>query len=306
MWRLAKNILPTRHNLQKKGISLDPLCPLCHSDVETVEHLFMNCNLSKLALFASPLGSHAPFNMDIHCWLLDWLSCRNKEGSQLFCTILWKLWYARNQAVFKGIAPDLVTLAQTAVQFIQEFNAANAKQRPHPIYHRREPTTTDQIAEHHLFVDAGCFSNGHTGWGLIMKDLSGQITLSKSKLEAVEVDPCLAEAMGVRWALQEAVGLSIQSLKLSSDALSAVNCVNKVSTIASITPIIVDCWNLIEQIPFVMVTHVSRELNVEAHNLAALAKSVGTRCWQGNAPPCLFSSPFCNPVVSHVQAPLFD
>ena len=29
MWRLAKNILPTRHNLQRKGIVLDTSCPLC-------------------------------------------------------------------------------------------------------------------------------------------------------------------------------------------------------------------------------------------------------------------------------------
>lgn len=70
MWRLAKNILPTRHNLQRKGIVLDTSCPLCHSEAETVEHLFMNCNLSKLALFASPLRSHSPFNMDLHSYLV--------------------------------------------------------------------------------------------------------------------------------------------------------------------------------------------------------------------------------------------
>lgn len=115
MWRLEKNILPTRQNLQRKGIYLDTLCPICHADVETVEHLFMNCQLAKLSMFASPLGSHAPINTDMHCWLLEWLTCRIKEGSQLFCVILWKLWYERNQAVFKGDATEPVTIAQSAV-----------------------------------------------------------------------------------------------------------------------------------------------------------------------------------------------
>jgi len=122
MWRLAKNILPTRYNLQRKCIVLNTFFPSCHSETETetVEHLFMKCNLSKLALFASHLGSHTPINMDLNCWMSEWLSCADKEGSQLFCTILWKLWFARNLAIFNGAITDPVKLAQTAVQFTQE------------------------------------------------------------------------------------------------------------------------------------------------------------------------------------------
>lgn len=141
---------------------------------------------------------------------------------------------------------------------------------------------------------------------MILKDHLGTTTLSKCKLDDVDVEPSLAEAMGVRWALQEAVGMHIQNLVLSSDALNVVNCVNKISVVASTEPVIVDCWKLIEQIPFVMVIHACRELNAEAHNLASLAKSVGTRCWQGNAPPSLFPSPFCNSVVGRAPAALFD
>lgn len=35
--RLTKSIIPTRSNLNKKGIVLDPICPSCHSSVETHE-----------------------------------------------------------------------------------------------------------------------------------------------------------------------------------------------------------------------------------------------------------------------------
>jgi hypothetical protein len=31
--------------------------------------------------------------------------------------------------------------------------------------------------------------------------------------------------------------------------------------------IVYDSWNLLEKIPFVMVKHVNRELNIEAHNI---------------------------------------
>lgn len=55
LWRLAKNILPTRMNLSKKGIDLDVCCRLSHSETEDSDHLFMHCLLNQL--FGSPLLS---------------------------------------------------------------------------------------------------------------------------------------------------------------------------------------------------------------------------------------------------------
>lgn len=68
-------------------------------------------------------------------------------------------------------------------------------------------------------------------------------------------------------------------MKVVSDALAVVNCVNKNTVVVSIQPIVSDCWKLLQKIPFVMVKHVSKELNSEAHNLASLAKVVGTSFW---------------------------
>lgn len=234
IWRLVKNILPTRSNLQRKGIVLDTSCPFCHYEIETAEHLFMNCNMSKLVLFASPLGSHSPINVALNCWILEWLSCADKEGTQLFCTILWKIWFARNQIVFNGTATDPVNLAQTAVQFLQEFNVANVKGRPQQPSRRRTTEGPPPADCHHMFVDAGCFSNGTTGWGLILKNQDGRVVHSACKLEMVEVDPFLAEALGVRWALSVGVSLGIQRFNLSSDALNVVNCVNRRALVVSI------------------------------------------------------------------------
>jgi len=100
MCRLAKNILPTRENLSKKGVSLEKQCPLCHGGIESTNHLFMQCNLMRLTLFASQLGSHMPFEVDLHDWILSWLTCQDQLGSQLFCSILWKFWTGRNNVVF--------------------------------------------------------------------------------------------------------------------------------------------------------------------------------------------------------------
>ncbi|GKB68686.1 RNA-directed DNA polymerase, eukaryota, reverse transcriptase zinc-binding domain protein [Tanacetum coccineum] len=48
LWRLALNKLPSRVNLEKKGIDVDSLlCPICNDDVETVNHIFLSCDMAK-------------------------------------------------------------------------------------------------------------------------------------------------------------------------------------------------------------------------------------------------------------------
>ncbi|CAI8584877.1 unnamed protein product [Vicia faba] len=78
LWRMSKNILPTKDNLSRKGISLDSSCPLCHTEKESASHLFMHCVFVKQILFSSPLSYRVPTDCDIKDWLLDILSCGDK------------------------------------------------------------------------------------------------------------------------------------------------------------------------------------------------------------------------------------
>ena len=55
IWRLMFNKLPSRVNLDKKGIDVGSiLCPMCVDDVETINHIFFSCDMAKelWALFA--------------------------------------------------------------------------------------------------------------------------------------------------------------------------------------------------------------------------------------------------------------
>jgi ribonuclease HI len=306
MWRLAKNILPTRGNLLKKGITLDTSCPLCHNSEENVQHLFMQCNIMKLALFASPLGCQPPLNTDLNCWLLEWLTCSDKFGAQLFCTTLWKFWFYRNQVVFNDRVIDPVMLAQASVHAVHEYNDANKQDNVVQVCSRERNSSHIPPLLFSMNIDAGCFDNAQTGWGLVLKDNTGTVIFSACRREQIEVSPILAEALGLRWAIQTAISQGIQSISFVCDALGVVNCVNGKCTVAVIDHVIQDCRNLLKSIPFVMVSHVSRELNREAHVLASMAKSVGCRSWLGNAPSNLNSFFVPAMLVGQVQAICFN
>ncbi|GJX85902.1 RNA-directed DNA polymerase, eukaryota, reverse transcriptase zinc-binding domain protein [Tanacetum coccineum] len=75
LWRLKLNKLPSRVNLDRKGIELDSmLCPICHGDVVTLNHIFFNCDTAKdlWSLLASWWDLDIPMCANIMDWF-DWL-----------------------------------------------------------------------------------------------------------------------------------------------------------------------------------------------------------------------------------------
>jgi hypothetical protein len=258
MWRLVKNILPTRENLSKKGITLDLSCPLCHHDVESSNHLFMHCNLMRLTLFASNLGTHIPQCVDLSVWILSWLTCKDMVGTQLFCILLWKFWYGRNQTIFKGVVIDPIALAADAICYVHEFNEANPRRCNQVILQHGTALRQEDDSRQLLFTDAGCFNNGHTGWGLVLKNADGITTFSASKRENIVVEPALAEALGVRWALQTAIAQHLDHFIILSDAANVVNCIAKRTHLASIELVAQDCRELLCNFSNVSIKFISR------------------------------------------------
>ncbi|KAK9048582.1 hypothetical protein SSX86_032453 [Deinandra increscens subsp. villosa] len=109
-WRLFLDKLPTRQNLSKRGMEIhDILCPICHNQLESVKHVFGDCEIS-----ATIVGL-------VKKWLgIDWainrcpsrlfqeiddsnLTRKKKEIIHSICfTMWWHIWNTRNDYVFNG------------------------------------------------------------------------------------------------------------------------------------------------------------------------------------------------------------
>ncbi|MCI26385.1 DNA-directed RNA polymerase III subunit RPC6, partial [Trifolium medium] len=155
----------------------------------------------KITLFASHLGSHVPLNIDLHDWILKWLTCQDTIGSQLFCTLLWKFWTARNNVVFNGIRLDPIRLAEEAMSFVHEFNAENPTRRGRISSSLANNLPVVPRPLFSIFVDAGCCALGPT-WGLVIKNQDYNSVFSACKRDDIAVEPAMAEALGIRWAFQ--------------------------------------------------------------------------------------------------------
>jgi hypothetical protein len=74
--------------------------------------------------------------------------------------------------------------------------------------------------------------------------------MATCKKESVVIDPCMAEALGVRWCLQLAHNQGLQRVQIQIDALVVAECIIGKRTNASLEPIIVDCIELLSTCNF--------------------------------------------------------
>ncbi|XP_027098791.1 uncharacterized protein [Coffea arabica] len=108
LWKCLNNALPVRELINGRTKAGDPICRRCGEEVETVEHLLLNCRETKHIWHIAPIQWDG---MQEHhgCFKRWWISVTEARhriaGSQhlaLTVNILWQIWKARNDMEFTG------------------------------------------------------------------------------------------------------------------------------------------------------------------------------------------------------------
>ncbi|XP_058768576.1 uncharacterized protein LOC131642328 [Vicia villosa] len=282
LWRTARNILPTKHNLLKKGISLDPTCSLCNKDVESVQHLFLECDFAKAVCFSSILSYRIPSHLEFNDWLLSFLTCGDVFSAQVLCSLVYRIWLARNSKLYQAKVSLPVSVAAEAVISIGEFNNWNVANRRENLDSIAPVQSNKEV--HFIHVDASFSVPGTLTMGCIIKDLHHNISLSACKRENVSVDVAVGEAMAIRWGLDLATALRLERIVIKSDAKVAVDCVNDIQKCAALDPVVVDIKSMLSSFSSSSLLFHSRNCNFQAHNLAKLVYVVGFKTWIGVYP----------------------
>ncbi|XP_074306550.1 uncharacterized protein LOC141641802 [Silene latifolia] len=113
IWRIITNSLSVGSNFVQRNIEVDTRCKLCGGGdlaIETMEHLFRDCPVSRRLWASSELGirtDHDSF-LRIDAWIIDWLSFMdkgdNREEHQVrFLATMWCIWSIRNKLLFNDV-----------------------------------------------------------------------------------------------------------------------------------------------------------------------------------------------------------
>lgn len=105
IWKVLHRILAVKDALLGRKISVDPVCPLCGRELETIEHLFLNCDFARRVWRASHLGFDFSKGNPVGFvnWFDSWIKkAPDKELIRDSIFVLWSIWCARNDVLFKS------------------------------------------------------------------------------------------------------------------------------------------------------------------------------------------------------------
>lgn len=98
------------------------------------------------------------------------------------------------------------------------------------------------------------------------------------------MDPLVAEAVALRWALSKAVEVELDRVIIESDSEIVIRAMKSNLCPPQIEMLIQDCKQLALNFSFICFEHTRRELNSVAHLLASKASEFPSNMWWEAAP----------------------
>ncbi|XP_026451279.1 uncharacterized protein LOC113351528 [Papaver somniferum] len=127
LWRVLRNGVGVLAKIGShiEGVQMD--CPLCRCAVETNDHLFVNCQVSRAILFASPLNFSTSFisESSVLACCKFWLS--KQDGFDSFCmgACLWRaICNARNKVVFEKASINIQAIINDGLFWFNTYKGS--------------------------------------------------------------------------------------------------------------------------------------------------------------------------------------
>jgi hypothetical protein len=144
LWKALHNLLPTRTNLARKGVTNDTICPICDREDETVEHILWSCPSSKDVWGGGPRSLQKCGEIEglFPSFFEAMMRRCNKEDLELFAVTARKIWLRRNSVIHGEQFSHPTQLLREAQNSLEEFQRIHSEDR------NEMPNTRDLAVMH--------------------------------------------------------------------------------------------------------------------------------------------------------------
>jgi len=291
LWQLCHNALPVKGILFRRGCRLDPLCPLCLKDIETLEHLFSTCSIT-LRVWHLARQHHWVKDLALLSQSRDWVlafqqlaSVASKHMLQRFSFLLWSIWKARNASIFQNETFQPMRCLIRAKKLSAEWRIRTRMSVDNyspgfPSIPTTHLTSQIKIIRWHppnpgrmkLNFDGSLQGTSAAG-GFIIRDWQGAVLLIGA-CNYGTTTVAMAESRALRDGLQAAIRAGYSALDVEGDNSLVVAAVTTSIGIPwRVKTVIHDIQQLLLKVPDSRLTHVYREANLAADLLSKLGHS---------------------------------
>ncbi|CAN1767723.1 Putative ribonuclease H protein At1g65750 [Linum perenne] len=227
LWICTKETLATKINLYKRRCSPDELCQICCRETESSRHCLFTCPHAR-EVWQNLLPTISPplVDTDFAQWIFPRFALAGIQEIRKLAAILWNIWKARNEKVFRETNPTLFSKSLKVSRDLEIWKDCTTNIRhdhsPPPHLH---PCPPPRIADLVIHCD-GSFKKDSpkAAYGVVMTNTHGQVCDGRSGTFFCS-SPIVAEAKAINEAVFMASTRQVSTLILS-DSLSLVNILN--------------------------------------------------------------------------------
>ncbi|KAL6556674.1 hypothetical protein OROGR_005962 [Orobanche gracilis] len=263
--------------LLRRGLVTDPICHCCGLEEETIQHALLQCPDVKKIWFASNLGlriDYCPCE-SFQIWLMHVMNLMDQEAKDFVFNILWVIWWRRNEWVHKKRKLDV---DQMLTKLSSIFPPANPE-------YSVPPNDSSSLEVYSYWgaiahVDVSVKNNLGTGGGLVIKDQSGTILACATQYLPEELNPTLAEADILRWAINLIINLGFISILIVTDCQQLQQVwMKKRRSCSYLEEIVQECLDEAKYFTNCHLVFRRRVHNLQADFMASLAFDVPNNIW---------------------------
>ncbi|XP_030502458.2 uncharacterized protein LOC115717615 [Cannabis sativa] len=272
-WRIFSGCFPTKMRLAFSD-DRDKLCSLCGEELETEIHLFRDCHFARCLWFTSPGGIRSSLLCTLSLEdLFVWLAKANNDRLVLYgACIFERIWWCRNEVIFRGATPNVDTSIRIIKQRVMEFSDGDME--------IGEPNAVDLVIDCpqetrwdiQFRVDASVVQ-GAAGTGAIQVDVAeveAVVLLHHLSVESVLEAEFHAIWSVLSWAKEK----NIDHVLIESDSQIAVKAIGsrQLPYAWGSFPLFHACCSLISGFKGCVVSFIPRTENLLADKLACYAR----------------------------------
>ncbi|KAK6153378.1 hypothetical protein DH2020_013017 [Rehmannia glutinosa] len=220
LWRVCHNIIPTKLALAKRGVGLNPMCQRCGLDFETMEHAFRDCSWVEFFWAASPLRIRLP-TIERRGSLTDWIERlaerKDPDSDNMVAMLLWSVWWARNELVFKGRTIEHHQLYTQATSRLEEHHQSAVLLSHENKMKANEVWSPPAHGYVKINSDASIMTDEGAGMGVVIRDDRGIVIETSYRFQPNLFDVEVAEALACRNGIFLARSLGLKCVMVEMD-----------------------------------------------------------------------------------------
>ncbi|WOG87677.1 hypothetical protein DCAR_0206908 [Daucus carota subsp. sativus] len=291
MWRAITGCLPTKDMLHLKKVSINVICSLCNSEIETTSHIFLECSFAKSCWQVAGVGLDEAVYTSFQEWVLNVFNGWDADKRQRGAMLCWIIWKCRNDLIWNQKCLKAQEAANSARVALSQWMEAQDKffDRSWSMLNQNdgdERWTLPTENQTKVNTDAAVFvSFNRYSYAFAARNYKGELLEARSKCNEGTISPDCAEIMGIREALSWIKAKEMENVVVETDCLVAVQAIrSEAAMISYFGSLVQECRELLRYAKDkgVILRFVKRSANNLAHALASCSYSVADRVWKAN------------------------